>query len=73
MFIGLTSTASTNSVLRSGIQLALPLQNHSAPQNGVGGGSCRSVYKHTTPNGVKPFSSTLTNNDGMKVTGEIAP
>jgi hypothetical protein len=72
MFIG-PNTARTNSVLRSGIQLE-PYHSRIIPLlRTESGGSCCLVYKHSTPNGVKPFSSTGTNNDGMKVTGEIVP
>ena len=47
---------------------ALLLQNHSAPPNGAGRVFCFSVYKHVTPDGMKPVDSLRTNDVETTVT-----
>ena len=66
MFIALSATRQNK--LRSkerNSSRAPPLAYHSAPSNGAGG-SNSSIYKHVTPNGVKPVNSFRTNDIAIR-------
>ena len=70
MFIARNAKRSINSVRRSGIQLKLhhcpqPFRSSERSQRGF----CSSIYKHVTPNGVKPVHST--ERTPLKLCGEL--